>query len=136
MSRPFPRLPEIPMVSVLSRRLAALGAAVALTASPLLVPSAAEAAPLKCRASMSDATPKQYTDVFVRVKTAPRAKVVTVAHYKTTKTKKRRTANAQGRARVKYYISGATPGYRVRVSVTVSKKGRSRTCSTSFTPHK
>lgn len=124
------------MAPTLARRFAALGAAAVLTASPLLIPTAAEAAPIKCRASMSDATPKQYTNVFVRVKTAPRAKVVTVAHYKTTKTRKRGKANAKGRARIKYYISGATPGYRVRVDVTVSKKGRTRTCSTSFKPHR
>ena len=107
-----------------------------LAATPLLVPSAAEAGGLTCRASVSDATPKQYTDVYVNVKTAPRANVRTVAHYKTTDTVKRRTANAKGRASIKYYISGATAGYRVQVDVTVSKNGKSRSCSTSFRPHK
>jgi hypothetical protein len=37
---------------------------------------------------------------------------------------------------VGYYISGATPGYRVKVTVNVSKSGRSGSCSTSFTPHR
>jgi len=46
------------------------------------------------------------------------------------------TANAEGNAKIRYYISGATPGYRVNVSVTVTS-GRSRgTCSTSFTPRR
>lgn len=85
---------------------------------------------------MSDATPKQYSNVYVRVRTAKGAKIRTVAHYKTTKTYKSGRANTRGLANIKYYISGATPGRRVDVSVTVSKSGRSRTCSTSFRPHR
>ena len=85
---------------------------------------------------MSDSTPKQYSNVTVRVRTAAYAKVRTVAHYKTTNTTKPRTANSAGRANVGYYISGATPGYRVRVNVTVTKNGRTRTCATSFVPHR
>lgn len=122
------------------RPTALIAAAVVLASSPLLVPATADAdaaaARLKCRASVSDKTPKQYTDVFVRVRTAPRAKVRTVAHYKTTKTIKRDRANRNGKARTKYYISGATPGYKVKVKVTVTKKRRTNTCWTSFTPHR
>ena len=124
------------MSSKFLRRAAVAGAAAVLTATPLLVPTSAEAAALTCRASVSDATPAQYTDVFVRVKTAPRANVRTVAHYKTTDTVKKRKATAKGRASVKYYISGATPGYRVIVDVRVTKNGHSKSCSTSFKPHK
>jgi hypothetical protein len=124
------------MSSTLLRRVATVGAAAVLTTTPLLVPTSAEAAALTCRASMSDATPKQYTNVFVRVKTAPRAKVRTVAHYKTTDTVRRGKANSKGRASIKYYISGATPGYRVRVDVKVTKNGKSKSCSTSFKPHR
>ena len=40
-----------------------------------------------------------------------------------------------GKATVPYYISGATPGYRVVVRVYVSKGSRKGTCSTSFLPH-
>ncbi|WP_203336064.1 hypothetical protein [Nocardioides limicola] len=124
------------MSSLLLRRIASLGAAMVLVASPLLVPTAANAAALSCTASVSDSNPKRYSNVYVRVKTAPAATVRTVAHYKTTKTIKRGKANSVGRATLKYYISGATPGYRVKVSVTVTKNGRSRTCATSFTPRR
>lgn len=124
------------MSSALRRRVAAAGAALALSATPLLLPTSAEAAALPCRASMSDATPKQYSDVHVRVKTASYARVRTVAHYKTTDTVKRGTAGSTGLARIKYYISGASAGYRVRVDVTVTKNGRTGRCSTSFVPHR
>src|SRR5690625_3716513 len=54
---------------------------------------------LKCRARISDRTPEQYSNVFVKVRTAKRARVHTVAKYKTTKTHKFRRANRKGRAR-------------------------------------
>ncbi|KRF16848.1 hypothetical protein [Nocardioides sp. Soil796] len=85
---------------------------------------------------MSDATPKQYSNTYVRVRTARAVKIRTVAHYKTSKTTKWGKANSVGKASIKYYISGATPGYKVRVSVTVTKNGQSRTCWTAFTPHR
>ena len=85
---------------------------------------------------MSDTTPKQYSYVGVRVKTASYAGVHTVAHYKTTNTSHRGKANRLGRANISYYISGATPGYRVWVDVTVSKGGRTGHCHTSFVPHR
>lgn len=107
-----------------------------LTSSLFAVPAPAEAAALTCRASMSDSTPKQYTNVYARVRTAPGAKVRTVAHYKTTNNTKRATANSAGRASIKYYISGASAGYRVKVSITVTKNGHTRTCATSFVPHR
>ncbi len=129
------------MTSTLKHRLAALGATTVLAAAPLLVhaptadASAMVAAPLSCKASMSDATPEQYSNVTVRVKTSPRAKVRTVAHYRTTDTAKSRKANAAGKANLLYYISSASAGYRVTVDVKVTKNGHSKTCSTSFTPH-
>ena len=120
------------------RTFATAVAATALAASPLLVPAQAQAAGgLKCRASVSDSSPAQYSNVYVKVKTGrPRAKVRTVAHYATTNTVKRRKSNGDGKATIKYYISGATPGHRVRVTVTVKKSGRTKTCSTAFTPHR
>jgi hypothetical protein len=124
------------MTSSVKHRLAALGSAALLAGSPVLLAPPADAAGLTCRASVSDSTPKQYTDVFVKVKTAPHAGVKTVAHYKTTKNTKNGKANSNGKASIKYYISGATPGYKVKVSVTVTKNGKSRSCSTAFTPHK
>jgi hypothetical protein len=119
-------------------RFLGLAAACLIVASPALAPTSSQAArPLPCRAHVSDSTPADYSTVKVMVKTAPRAHVHTVAHYKTTTNAKNRTANIHGNATIAYDIYTATPGYRVTVSVTVSKKGRpARTCSTSFTPHR
>ncbi len=103
-------------------------AAVATTAVP--------AAALRCHASMTNSRPKDYTTIHVNVGTIRYADVTTVAHYKTVNTKHTGKANAEGNAKIGYYISGATPGYRVNVSVTATS-GRSRgTCSTSFIPHR
>lgn len=115
---------------------AAAATLIPLLAAPQTLTPVAEAGALTCRASMSDSTPKQYSNVDVRVRTSANAKVRTVARYKTTNTVKRGTANSSGRANIRYYISGASAGYRVRVDVTVTKSGRSRTCSTSFVPHR
>jgi hypothetical protein len=84
---------------------------------------------------MSNAHPADYTTTDVRVRTGDHARVVTVAHYKTVNHKKVRYANGRGRATVPYYISGATPGYTVVVTVRVTRDRRSGSCSTSFTPH-
>jgi len=106
---------------------------VAVAAPPA---SAAPATALPCRASMSNSHPRDYTTTDVRVKTAGHAGVTTVAHYRTVNRKHHRTANAKGRATVPYYISGATPGYKVIVDVYVSKGSRKGSCKTSFTPHR
>ena len=46
-----------------------------------------------------------------------------------------RQDGARGKAGIKYYISGATPGYRVVVNVTVTGPAGRGYCSTSFVPH-
>jgi hypothetical protein len=98
--------------------------------------TASSAAAVRCHASMSNSRPKDYTTIYVNVGTVRYAGVTTVAHYKTVNRKHAGQANAEGNAKIRYYISGATPGYRVNVSVTVTS-GRSRgTCSTSFIPHR
>jgi hypothetical protein len=125
------------MSMLTASRAASTLAAVTLAASPLLVPTQAQAASLVCRASVSDSSPSQYSNVYVRVGTGrPDATVLTVAHYATTNTVKRGRSNRTGKATVTYYISGATPGRRVVVDVTVTKGRKTRTCSTSFTPHR
>lgn len=112
------------------------GAALALLlAAPGESASAATAAALPCHASMSNSHPADYTTIRVRVRTVAFAGVRTVAHYKTVNRKHFGTANARGHARIPYYISGATPGRRVKVSVTVRSGSRKGHCSTSFTPH-
>ena len=103
-------------------------AAVATTTAP--------AAALRCHASMSNSRPKDYTTIYVNVGTVRYAGVTTVAHYKTVSRKHTGKANAEGNAKIRYYISGATPGYRVNVSVTVISGSSRGTCSTSFIPHR
>lgn len=94
-------------------------------------------AALTCRARMSDATPAQYTYVRVIVNTGRAAAAVhAVAHYKTTTTAKNGRSGSNGVASMSFYTSGATPGFRVKVSVTVKKDGKTRSCATAFTPHR
>jgi hypothetical protein len=119
--------------------LAAPAAGAMFAVSPATAVGATTAAPAaapRCHASMSNSRPKDYTTIYVNVGTVRYAGVTTVAHYKTVSRKHTGKANAEGNARIGYYISGATPGYRVNVSVTVTS-GRSRgVCSTSFIPHR
>jgi hypothetical protein len=103
-------------------------------AAPQATASPARALP--CHASMSNSHPRDYTTTDVRVSTAAHAGVTTVAHYRTVNRRHHRTANAAGRATVPYYISGATPGYKVVVDVYVTRGSRKGSCSTSFTPHR
>lgn len=63
----------------------------------------AAAAPKSCSVKMSISQPRQYSNTWVEVsKVGSKAKVETVAHYKTTKTKKRATASTKGKASLKY----------------------------------
>jgi len=62
------------------------------------------------------------------------ASVKTVAHYKTTDTTHYGTTVSDGKCVIDYYISNATVGYTVVVSMTASYGGLSATTSTSFTP--
>jgi hypothetical protein len=119
-------------------RLVALpaAAAIALVAVAPASASPARVKPLPCHASMSNAHPADYTTTKVRVRTAAHARVVTVAHYRTTNHPKVAHANGHGRATIPYNIKGATPGYTVQVTVTVTRGRRSGSCSTSFTPHR
>lgn len=114
-------------------------AAAGSIAGPALTAGAAVAAThvaaLPCSASMSNSHPRDYTTIKVNVHTAAFAGVTTVAHYRTTNTTHHGTAGRKGNVSISYYISGATPGYRVKVSVSVVKGSRHGSCSTSFTPH-
>jgi hypothetical protein len=99
-------------------------------------PAAVQAARLTCSASMTNSHPTDYTSTGVNVNTTAFARIETVAHYKTVTHPKYATANGAGKQTIWYYISGATPGYRVVVDVYVSRNGRKGSCSTSFTPHR
>lgn len=120
--------------ATLGRVLAAAFATAALAVPVLGASPVSAAAALPCRASVNNAHPADYTTVRVRIRTAAKAAVTTVAHYKTTSHEKQGTAGRKGRLTIPYYIDGATPGYTVQVDVTVAKGGRTGGCSTSFTP--
>jgi hypothetical protein len=118
------------------QRIAAIGVATAvLAAQVVFADNGAAALAMRCRASVSKHHPSQYSDVYVYVKTLKHARVTTSAAYRTTTTNHSAHANRHGDAAVDYYISDATPGYKVKVSVTVRKHGRAGYCSTWFTPH-
>jgi hypothetical protein len=103
---------------------------------PSTLGSAAPVNGLTCAASMSNAHPKDYTTTVVDVTTAGRARVTTVAHYKTTSTTHQAIATGSGRATIPYRISSATPGRPVPVNVTVALGARTGGCSTGFTPQR
>jgi hypothetical protein len=99
-------------------------------------PATARTTAVPCHTWMSNSKPKDYSTVDVWVATAPHAEVATVAHYKTTQTKHQAWANSKGDAEIAYRISGATPGYQVKVAVSVASGRNWGSCSTSFTPHR
>lgn len=113
----------------------AAGAGITLAvAGPALAGPATTAALKSCTASVTNSHPADYTTTDVKVRTAAGAEVFTVAHYKTVNRAYFRVASSAGRATVAYYVSGATPGYRVTVDVTVVRGHQANSCSTSFTP--
>jgi hypothetical protein len=116
-------------------RVAAAAAAPAIAATLTLSAVPASAVSLSCHAWMSDSHPKDYTTDYVKVGTWRFSRIRTVAHYRTTTTTHYARANKHGRGSIAYYISGATPGYRVKVSVRVRKSGQTAYCHASFTPH-
>ena len=89
---------------------------------------------MSCAAHVSTAYPHRYSSVYVSVHTAASASVTTAAHYKTTTNTKHATANRAGNATIGYYISGATRGRPVPVTVAVAKGAARGNCSTVFTP--
>ena len=122
------------------QRLAVGVASTLLAGAPLatmpLLAAPAEASALPCRAHMGDATPRQYTYDTVFVRSAAYTRIRTVAHYKTTNTTKYGRTGPKGFGQTTYYISGATPGYRVWVDVWLTKGTRHGHCRTSFVPHR
>ena len=91
---------------------------------------------------VSDAYPMQYTEVtaYCRAKNqvgGPLAGVrcTFVWHYKTISHAMTAYTNASGVAACTRYISGATRGYRVVISVTASYLGTVRSTSAGFTPY-
>jgi hypothetical protein len=113
----------------------AAAAAISLAvAGPALAGPATTAALKACTASVSNSHPADYTTTDVKVRTAASVEVFTVAHYKTVNRAYYRVASSGGRATITYHVSGAAPGYRVVVDVTVVRGHQANSCSTSFTP--
>ena len=102
----------------------------------MIAPVGAAAKPLPCSASMSNARPSDYATTDVLVATTPLAAVTTSAAYKTKNTVHTAGATKLGKATIAYKISGATAGFKVKVTVSVKLGTRAGTCSTSFTPVK
>ncbi|HSY16132.1 MAG TPA: hypothetical protein VK816_09110 [Jatrophihabitantaceae bacterium] len=106
-----------------------------LSATALPAAASAAASKLTCTAKMSKAHPSHNTTTDVLVHSLSAVSVKTVAQYKSTATSHTAETNSSGNAAVAYDISRATYGYKVVVTVTVSKKGKTAgSCSTSFTP--
>src|ERR1700689_1679304 len=120
--------------SVIAMSAIVAGAGITLAvAGPALAGPATTAALKSCTASVTNSHPADYTTTDVRVRTAAGAEVFTVAHYKPVNRADLRITSS-GQATVAYYVSGATPGYRVAVDVTVVRGHQANSCSTSFTP--
>jgi hypothetical protein len=89
---------------------------------------------LSCSASVSNAHPPQYSVVTVYVATSAGAAVSVTAHYLSKDTTQSGQADSSGTTAVSFYISRATVGYTVAVSVVASLAGSSASCRTAFTP--
>ncbi len=114
-----------------------------VTTAPATVTSSAAAAastpppaPLTCTASASPGRPVVFTSVTIRVRTAGKAKIKTVAHYKTGGQAQRDATGRRGRLAIVYQIGDAKPGYMVTVDVAVRKGNRSGDCTAYFTPRR
>lgn len=121
----------------LNRRLAGVSTAALIGAATMLLPIQAADAVMAptCRATMSDSTPSQYSNVYVNVVSGPNVAVRTTARYKTTSTVHTGRTGSTGKVGIRYYISGSTPGFRVVVSVSVTGPAGTGYCSTSFVAH-
>ena len=93
-------------------------------------------------ASVSDSSPAQYSYVTAYAKAKDQlghplsgVKVVFVWHYKTTTPSEAHYSDSRGVASCERYISGATVGYHVVITMTATYKGVTKTSSTGFTPN-
>lgn len=85
--------------------------------------------PARCHCRIRN--PPQYTNETATIQSnVPNASVTVTKYYKTVTSYDSGSTDASGNAAISFYISGATAGYTVQVTVTVG----SASCSTSFTP--
>jgi hypothetical protein len=106
-----------------------------LAVSTLATPATAATA-LTCRTEATPVQPVQYSHVDVEIRSAPSATATIVAHYKTTNNTHHAIIDGSGVGDTDYNISGATPGYRVVVNVTVHKGSQVGHCATYFIPRR
>lgn len=124
------------------RRAAAAVLLASLLALVLAVGTTASAGrTLKVSASISNHHPKQYTKVTVYCKAKDQngkpisgVKCTFTWHYKTTTPVTHATTNSKGVAHSTRFISRATKGYKVVVSIRATWKGQAKKCSTWFIP--
>jgi hypothetical protein len=84
-----------------------------------------------CSVVISNQNPLQYTEETATIASNVLSAAVTMKlYYKTTTTVDTGTTDFAGSASIPFYISGATIGYQVLVSVNVGGAN----CSTNFTP--
>jgi hypothetical protein len=109
-------------------------------AGGLLLPVSAIAArvpaavKLHCSAAVSSKRPKHEQTVDVKVTTVADAHVAANAHFRTGRVRKTTRADSAGHAEVAFKVRNAKYGFRVAVSIKVSKGSRTGTCFTGFTP--
>jgi len=85
----------------------------------------------KLSASLNNTKPKQYSTIYLTVKGLPNGtKYKAVCHYKSTNT----TYNGKIGSKLPIKISRAAKGYKVKVDVSASYKGKTYKTQTSFTP--
>lgn len=89
---------------------------------------------LACRAAASPPNPAQHAFVDIVIGTAPGANISAVFHFKATTPTQNSHADKAGRGDVNRNIGGATVGFRVPVTITVTLGPKTATCATTFTP--
>jgi hypothetical protein len=120
------------------RRVRIVGALLALLLTLFAVPtgtaSAAPALPLPCHAWMTNPHPFVFSYVGVHVQTTPFAQVTGVEHDIVLR-KHIGQAGPLGGVTL-WFSTGATPGFRVFVTIATHRGGRWGFCLTSFVAHR
>ena len=124
-----------------SLRRAALAVLLVALMLAVLAPAAQATRTLRVSASISNYHPKQYTSVTSYCqakdqngKAIKGVKCVFTWHYKTISHAVTGKTNATGTASSTRYISSATIGYKVVISIHCTWSGQSKNCSTWFIP--
>jgi hypothetical protein len=109
----------------------AQAAAATSAAAPAATPPPA---PPTCTTSVSRRHPADGTNVGISVTTAPGTRITIIAQFPAGNRKKTARVGSTGLHTFWFQVGGATPGYRVKVSVRVFAHRQKRSCRASFTP--